>query len=224
MRTLLIETSTERGMIAWVEGSQSIVKQLAFGYNQSKYLLPELELLLKECSIPFHSLDCIGIGVGPGSYTGIRVGVAAAKTLAYALKKPLVAVSSLMAFVPTEPDTKFATIFDAKIGGAYLIKGESRGGIISYISLAEVHQLESLESQLEGIPLLVTPSQKTLKGKIDHFYPNNNWRWEEIEPSADAFAKKVKLKWEQGECATDGKVEILYLRKTEAELERERRN
>lgn len=223
MRTLIIETSTERGLIAFTNDAQVLYeKELPFGYNQSKFLMPELKTLVQACHLSSQSLDCISVGIGPGSYTGIRVGVSVAKTLAYAWQLPLIGISSLYAFVPREKGV-FVALIDAKIGGAYLLKGHFDGHEIQEISESQVVSLEQLDHHLKDAEVIVTPSAKMLKNKIDRIYPSNRWEWEEVSPSAKHLAQAVNKKYESGDWSLNTALELLYLRKTEAELEKERK-
>src|SRR5665647_1392282 len=59
------------------------------------FLQPAIQTLLKNTSISIKELDAIAISAGPGSYTGLRVGMASAKGLCYALNKPLIAIGTL---------------------------------------------------------------------------------------------------------------------------------
>jgi len=59
------------------------------------FLQPAIQTLLKKASVAISEIDAIGISAGPGSYTGLRVGLASAKGLCYALNKPLIAIGTL---------------------------------------------------------------------------------------------------------------------------------
>lgn len=223
MRILVLDTSTERGFVAFIENETVKASiELPFGYNQSKYLIPSIQELTQQYSLGSNKIDCIGVGIGPGSYTGIRIGAAAAKSLAYGWSCPLVGVSTLMAFTPKDVNVPFAAIFDAKIGGAYMIRGQAKNGIIQYDREPQAYPLLDLGDKLHGVEILVTPSQKALKQKLDTLYPSNHWLWEENSPSITEFGLRVAEKFHQGDLSRDGQLELLYLRKTEAELERER--
>jgi len=65
--------------------------------NHSNRLLPAIQELTAELGLPMRALSGIVVGQGPGSYTGIRIGVTVAKTLAWSLRIPLIAISSLEA-------------------------------------------------------------------------------------------------------------------------------
>lgn len=89
MISLLIETCTERGVIAFFKGTDLIYeRELPYGYQNSQHLLPEIQQTFQKLALSPQQLQFITVGRGPGSYTGIRIGVMVAKTLAYALKIP----------------------------------------------------------------------------------------------------------------------------------------
>ena len=96
MLTLALETSSLRGGVAVFEGGRCIAERVfAEGLQQGRELLAAIEAELRGLGRSVRDLDGIAVGRGPGSYTGVRVGCTAAKTLAFALRVPLVAVSSL---------------------------------------------------------------------------------------------------------------------------------
>jgi tRNA threonylcarbamoyladenosine biosynthesis protein TsaB len=68
--------------------------------EHAAFLHPAIESMLKESNISINELDAVSVTIGPGSYTGLRVGLASAKGLCFALKKPLIALCTLetMAF------------------------------------------------------------------------------------------------------------------------------
>ena len=63
--------------------------------KQAEKLIPAIEQILAETNLTYPQLDKIAVGIGPGSFTGIRIGLAAAKGIALALNKPLIGVSTL---------------------------------------------------------------------------------------------------------------------------------
>lgn len=98
MKMLVIDTSTGTLCLAVMEDGQCIVESSELVERRhSDRLLPAMEALLKEARLSMHDVERIAVGQGPGSYTGVRIGVTAAKTLAWTLGVPLVGVSSLEA-------------------------------------------------------------------------------------------------------------------------------
>jgi tRNA threonylcarbamoyladenosine biosynthesis protein TsaB len=87
-------------------------------------LIPAIEALLLAEGVKVADLGSIAVGLGPGSYTGLRIGLTAAKTLAYAAGKPLVALDSLEAIAGNAPDDapNVVVAVDAQRGDAYVAR------------------------------------------------------------------------------------------------------
>ncbi|KLU40184.1 MAG: hypothetical protein AA931_00655 [Peptococcaceae bacterium 1109] len=99
MYVLGIDTSTMTGGAAVVEDGKLIGEYvLNIRTTHSERLLPAIERLLNDSCLTLHDMEGIAVVTGPGSFTGIRIGVATAKGFAYALQKKLVGVTTLEAF------------------------------------------------------------------------------------------------------------------------------
>lgn len=122
MKTLLLNTATKQATIAIVVDGE--VRHLCTGYRSdglSANLVPMIDAALRESGVSPRELDVIMVANGPGSFTGIRIGVTVAKTMAWGLKLRVVPISSLelMAAVGAGGATDEA----GKIGGT---EGEKR--------------------------------------------------------------------------------------------------
>jgi tRNA threonylcarbamoyladenosine biosynthesis protein TsaB len=96
MTVLAIDTSTNVLGISLMKNNSVIGETITFiNKNHSVRLMPAIELLMKECNIKPKELSKIVVAKGPGSYTGVRIGVTIAKTLAFTLNIPITGVSSL---------------------------------------------------------------------------------------------------------------------------------
>jgi tRNA threonylcarbamoyladenosine biosynthesis protein TsaB len=96
MRTLLFDTSTERGIVGLADG-ESIVHQrtLPSDRRHARDLVPAIKAACDALGWPIRSVKLFTVGAGPGSYTGLRVGLAAVKALALANGARIVALDSL---------------------------------------------------------------------------------------------------------------------------------
>jgi tRNA threonylcarbamoyladenosine biosynthesis protein TsaB len=94
---LNIETSTKNCSVSIAEEGKTIIcKEIAEeGYSHAERLHVFIEASLKEVGIVYKDLSAIAVSQGPGSYTGLRIGVSAAKGLCFALGLPLIAVDTL---------------------------------------------------------------------------------------------------------------------------------
>ena len=96
MLVLGIDTATPIGSIGLIEDDMVIAEYvLNVVETHSARLMPALDDMLRRASVDRSEIDAIAVTRGPGSFTGVRVGVATAKGLAFALKKPIIGVISL---------------------------------------------------------------------------------------------------------------------------------
>jgi tRNA threonylcarbamoyladenosine biosynthesis protein TsaB len=119
-RIVAIDTTSESGSLALIESGSvleevSVLSAEGFGH----VLFPQLELLLSRHGWSTAGVDCYAAAAGPGSFTGVRVGLAAIKGLAEALGKPVVAVSNLQAVAWHGTALLRAAVSDARRGEVY---------------------------------------------------------------------------------------------------------
>ena len=119
-RVLGIETSSNVGSVALLEetGGSVAADERSFekGLRHGKELIPTVDALVRQHDLEPGDLDLFAVSQGPGSYTGIRVGITCAKTLAYALGKAVVGVPSLDVLAANAPQSaeRVCTAIDAK--------------------------------------------------------------------------------------------------------------
>ncbi|MFS0865362.1 tRNA (adenosine(37)-N6)-threonylcarbamoyltransferase complex dimerization subunit type 1 TsaB [Fredinandcohnia sp. 179-A 10B2 NHS] len=122
MKVLSIDTSNYVLGIALLEGEKVVGEFITnLPKNHSVRVMPAIQQLLQECGIRANELEKIVVAKGPGSYTGVRIGVTIAKTLAWSLNIPLVGVSSLEVVAANGRyfDGVISPIFDARRGQVY---------------------------------------------------------------------------------------------------------
>ena len=138
MDFLVIDTATERGMFAYIRDNKPLFAHfLPFGLQQAQTLLSTLHDQLASHHLSMEKLNAIAVGIGPGSYTGIRIAATIGKMLSYALSIPLFSVCTLETFAP-ENNGEFAVAIDAKIAGVYLQYGRKTGDTITFLSPPKV--------------------------------------------------------------------------------------
>lgn len=220
MISLLIETSTERGVVALFKGTEAIYEgQLPFGLQNSKNLFPEITKAFEVSKLTPSDLKFVVAGMGPGSYTGIRVAAMVAKSICFALQIPLIGVCSLEGFTPKE-NGAYASIIDARIGGVYVQTGYFDGGKITSLSVPVLYSLDEAVFALKDIKTLVTPNSLSLKQKFEKLTLGCHWNWIDTDPNLKQMIVSAFSKYEKGEFSLDGHLDLLYLRKTQAEIER----
>ncbi len=123
MILLSIDTSTDRAAIALADEMGALhVATLDSERRHGRDLIPRLKALLTSAGIEPKDLGAVAVGLGPGSYTGLRVGVTAAKTLSYATGAALVGLNSLHAIGRNAPPeaSRVSVIADAQRGELYV--------------------------------------------------------------------------------------------------------
>ena len=120
MKLLALDSTTDRISLAVLDDGRVIGERTYQGGRYSESIMPALDGLLAEADVPLRSLDGFAVDTGPGSFTGVRVGIAAAKGIAQALRRPLVGIPALdiLARQPLWEGTIIAAL-DAKRGAAY---------------------------------------------------------------------------------------------------------
>jgi tRNA threonylcarbamoyladenosine biosynthesis protein TsaB len=123
MKVLSIDTSNNPLGIALIDEEKVIGEYITnLKKNHSIRIMPAIEYLMNECEVKPADLTKIVVAKGPGSYTGVRIGVSIAKTLAWTLQIPLVGVSSLEIFAAAVGryfHGYVSPLFDARRGQIY---------------------------------------------------------------------------------------------------------
>lgn len=131
---LAIETTGRTGSIAVLSGER-VLRQCNFESNTrtAAAMAPEIDRILRWCEAKHHTLGFVSVADGPGSFTGLRIGVTTAKTLAYALGLPLIGVDSLAAIAAAILH-EHATV-DTVLVGINAYRGQVFSGSFSRASL-----------------------------------------------------------------------------------------
>jgi tRNA threonylcarbamoyladenosine biosynthesis protein TsaB len=130
---LALETSTTAAAVALLDRSGAVrVAPPDPSQRHGRGLLPAIRDLLAAAGLSARDLDAVAVGLGPGSFTGLRVGVTAAKTLAYATGCRLIGLDSLAVFARAAPPDarRVAVAGDAQRGDVFVAdfeRGESGG-------------------------------------------------------------------------------------------------
>ena len=98
MLVLALETATRVAGVALI--SEDLIKKEIFLHHRhthSETLMVMVDEVLKECEVDLNRIDAVAVSIGPGSFTGLRIGLATAKGLAVGSKKPIIGVSTLEA-------------------------------------------------------------------------------------------------------------------------------
>ncbi len=153
-KILAVETCTMACSVALWDGKRMYERFLEAERSHSKKLLPMCQSVLSEAGLTMSHVDAIACTRGPGSFTGVRIGVGVAKGLAFGQNLPIYAVSSLAALayqvMEVAPCERVVALLDARMGELYMGEYENAHGfprLIGQESLTDVASL-TVEQQL----------------------------------------------------------------------------
>jgi tRNA threonylcarbamoyladenosine biosynthesis protein TsaB len=231
MLVLAIDTATPGGSLAILEDSRILgVVSMHFEETYSSKLFRHLESLLGETILELRSMDLFAVAAGPGSFSGLRVGLTAVKGWAEVLAKPIASVSGLEAVAEQArgvPDL-IAAFLDARRGQIYAAlyrkgpQGLERQGDERVMSAGEF--LESLPPPSGGLaPSFVTPSPELLAEPL----ARSAFRGCAIEPVSSVLAPVIgRLGMERarrGDVVDSLHLDANYIRRCDAEVLRKGR-
>lgn len=120
MISLAVTTSTATVGVAIGDAGRVVgFEQQLTDRRHAEELTPMIERVLRQASIEIHDLDRLVVDVGPGRFTGLRVGLATVRTLALALAKPVVALTSLETLAAGQDDASVLVSIDARRGEVF---------------------------------------------------------------------------------------------------------
>lgn len=209
MWQLVLETSSRTIVGLVKDGSLHEQLDLGIGRGQNRWLLPRLQDLLNRAGLKPKQLSGIVASQGPGSYTGLRIGLTVAKTLAYALDCPLKAVSTFTA-IGTELDAveDLVVLGDALNRTCYV----QRFKYGAAVSSLEIQPLDSIISMLKENDVVSGPGLVAYAGELLEAQP----RIEKTAPSLLALVNAASTRHPLSRTDLFA-LEPLYLRGSSAE-------
>lgn len=219
---LAIDTTSGSTGVALAAGGRVLASSVVEKpYRHSENLFSRIEEVLKEAGMGKGDLTGIAVTRGPGSFTGLRVGLATAKGLAYGLGVPLAGVSSLLAQAEPElgPGKITAPLFDAKKNQIYAAAYDRDGRALVAEKAWNPEDFAMELTKLEGPVVLLGSGLKPFGALLAQrlgsqalFAPEEKWN---IDPAA--VARLGLAEFEAGRMADPSLVEPVYLRRSEAE-------
>lgn len=151
MLILGIETATEQVGVA-IGGHEGVIAtfEVTRGRRHAETLTPAIEFVCRQADIELAEIGCIAVDVGPGLFTGMRVGLAAGKALAQALRIPMIGISSLdlLAFPCRHTDRVVVPVIDARKGEVFWSMYRQVPGGVQQVVPATVGPIDELVADL----------------------------------------------------------------------------
>ena len=229
MIILGMDTSSVNATVAVMNDKKLVAEYLISNdRTHSVIIMPLLEDMLKKCNLQLSDIDVFAVVTGPGSFTGLRIGIATIKTLAQACNKPVIGVSSLESLATNFlmcKDTLICPIIDARHEEVYNALYEND----MTVSEPRVISLDNLFDELESTGKNVIFCGDGVLNYADKITSKNRANWS-IAPQNLSMQKASSLCQVAYAKAMDGVYDDLYtllplyLRRSQAERELDRKN
>lgn len=171
MRSLFIDTSSFFMMIAVIEDDKILYKfHKEIKNDMASQIVPKIEMAFNEVNFEIKDIDKIFVVNGPGSFTGVRIGVTAAKVIGWSLNKVVVPISSLE-FLATTPTHKLflVPLIDARRGNVYAAVYDNKLNVVEKDALVNLDSFIKDKTEnyefisYDEIPNTIKPNQDILK-------------------------------------------------------------
>jgi tRNA threonylcarbamoyladenosine biosynthesis protein TsaB len=216
-RILAVDTTSESGGLALLAGTEvvgqaSIQSPEGFGH----LLFGEIERLLARHGWRLDAIDCFAAAAGPGSFTGIRVGLAAVKGLGEALGRPVVAVSNLQAVAWYGSAPLRAALIDARRGETYAALYSAS---LQLVLPETVANLRSWLRTMPDGPVELLSTNASLIGSALEGTPFQQLPLRQVPPAlAEAVGTIAAKRLADGLALAPAAVDANYVRRSDAEL------
>lgn len=228
---LAIDTSTEACSVALQIGSETIAKYSQEPRSHSRLLMPMVEEVLGAAQIKVNQLDAIAVSIGPGSFTGLRIGFAAVQGMAYGADIPVVPISTLKLMVATyvrqhcthndsAQSGEIIALLDARMSefnlGRYQLRANNQ---------IKPLQPDQLLTTQQAIALITANKPKAIIGDTDNLLdlaPQLTDIFTPIYPDALDILPIAATEYVEGRAVSIETVDLVYLRGAEAWQKRKR--
>lgn len=227
MITLAFDSTAKAASVAVTDGDKLLaLYNIDNGLTQSELLLPMAENMLKNLKLTFDDVGLLACAVGPGSFTGVRIGVALVKGIAFGKNIPCVAVSTLdeLAENLAGLDGIIVPVMDARRQQVYTATYRGKGGTLDKLTPDRAIAISELADELkeysEPIYLVGDGYDVARRGLIAAGVDVKETPKLLIAENAYSVALVANRKYEKGETVSDLEIAPTYLRMPQAERER----
>lgn len=222
MLILGIETATEQVGVS-IGGHEGVIAtfEVARGRRHAEILTPAVEFVCRQAGVELDEIGCVAVDVGPGLFTGMRVGLSAAKALALGLRIPMIGISSLdlLAFPCRHTDRVVVPVIDARKSEVFWAMYRQVPGGVQQVSAPTVGPVDDL------IADLLARSQETLcVGDGAERYRDEileGYHCEisgPVHPSPGALVQLAHARALREEWVRPDEIEPIYLRAPDAQI------
>jgi tRNA threonylcarbamoyladenosine biosynthesis protein TsaB len=226
LNILVIEGSTDTSLVAVKTVKGSFERYTREKGSHSRDLFVNIESVLAEAGIAIQDIDCIGVGIGPGSFTGIRIAVSSARMLAQVTGKALVGVSSPRLYAESVESAEgdiILSAFDAKKGRVFAEVYRRNKDGLEVLLIAGDYFPEEIIPVLKGVGNIITVGDGSEKYR-DNFNAENLRVIESFVPDGAHVCDYIEKEYLKNpeKYADFRNVLPCYARKSDAEVLREK--
>ena len=227
MKILAADTSTSINTVAVCDDGRVLAEIIVeCGRSHSERLIDTVDWVLAEAGLKIEDMDALAISVGPGSFTGVRVGVATWKGLALGARLPLAPVPTLdaMTRLGAFREGLLCPLLDARMREVFGAVYRFTNGRREKLTPDRVCPVDSLLDEIDGDAVFLGNGVELYRERILERRPGAAFAPAICSvPRASAVAAEARALIEQGVCTDAALVSPVYLRKSQAEMNRARR-
>lgn len=224
MKILAIETATVAGSIAILDDTEGLVGEVRTDVKivHAERLMPSIEWLLSSSMVSVEDIDAFAVSIGPGSFTGLRIGLSTVKGFAYASGKPVAAVPTLDAFARTLPFCSHTVcpMLDARKDEVYAALYNWEDGAVKKIMPETAVSPGELLKDIKGPVVFMGDGARKYRELITDTLKENAVfaPASRMSPSASSVAEIAVEKIKHGDIADTVSLTPFYIRRSEAEV------
>lgn len=228
MYILGIETSTKTGSVAIIS-DQAVVAQYSLNIEvtHSERLMATVDRVLRDTGLTMNQMEGYAVAIGPGSFTGLRIGLATVKGLALATNRPVAAVPTLLGLARNLPyaDAPVCPLLDARKKEVYAAVYAFRGNNLEQLMPESAVPIASLADAIAGSVIFSGEASLLYRSEIEQQF-GERARFAPFAaslPSAASVAEAGLALIRSGRHADPDNLTPLYVRRPEAEVAWEKR-
>jgi tRNA threonylcarbamoyladenosine biosynthesis protein TsaB len=220
--TLGIETATERVSVA-VGGHEGVIGlfEITRGRRHAETLVPAIEFVCRQAGITLDEIGVVAVDIGPGLFTGLRVGLASGKAIAHALRVPMIGISSLdlLAFPCRHTDRVVVPVIDARRGEVFYAMYRQVPGGTQQVAEPDVGPVDELVADLlarsQDVLLVGDGATRYRDEILEGFHAEFGG---DAHPSAAPLVQLAHARALREEWVNPWEIEPVYLRAPDAQI------
>ena len=205
MNILAVDTTGKLAQIVCTKNDEIFKSELTGPFSEK--ILPAIDQVLKDANVDINNIDCFAVATGPGSFTGIRIGIAVIKGFLSAKKTNCIAVNSFEQIAYNIKDNDFIVLLDSgNIEHYYAIFKDKK---VTEMGHGTMEKIKSFANQ-SGLKIYYSKKEK------DAFCDFDNLNM--VEENENSFANLIKDKAKNGEFVSISQISPIYIKLSQAEI------